>query len=141
MPMTASPSYHGYDVTNYKDVNSQYGTKADFKNLVDEAHKRGIKVIIDFVINHTSSQHQWFVKSAANDPDYRDFYRWSDTKPTYTAPWGGTSIWYPKNGSNYYALFWSEMPDLNYRYQPVKDSIYSAAEYWIKNMDIDANDI
>lgn len=136
MPINSSPSYHGYDVTNYKAVNSAYGTSAEFKNMVAEAHKRGIKVIIDFVINHTSSQHPWFVKSAANDPFYRNFYRWSGTKPTYKGPWG-QDVWYTKNSSNYYALFWSEMPDLNYNYQPVKDSIFDAAKYWIDSMNID----
>ncbi len=136
MPITASPSYHGYDVTNYKAVNPQYGTIADFKNMVTAAHNKGIKVVIDFVINHTSSQHPWFVKSAANDPFYRNFYRWSDTKPTYKGPWG-QDVWYSKSGSNYYALFWSEMPDLNYNYQPVKDSIYDAAKFWLDSIGID----
>jgi glycosidase len=136
MPINASPSNHGYDVTNYKAVNPAYGTTGEFKNMVSEAHKRGIKVIIDFVINHTSSQHPWFVKSAANDSFYRDFYRWSSTKPTYKGPWG-QDVWYSKNSSNYYALFWSEMPDLNYNYQPVKDSIFDAAKYWIDSMKID----
>ncbi len=136
MPINASPSYHGYDVTNYKAVNPAYGTTADFKKMVTEAHKRGIKVIIDFVINHSSSQHPWFVKSAANNPFYRDFYRWSATKPTYKGPWG-QDVWYTKNSSNYYALFWSEMPDLNYNYQPVKDSIFDAAKFWVDSMNID----
>lgn len=136
MPINASPSYHGYDVTNYKAVNPSYGTNADLKKMVIEAHKRGIKVIIDFVINHTSSQHPWFVKSAANDPFYRNFYRWSSTKPTYKGPWG-QDVWYTKNSNNYYALFWSEMPDLNYNYQPVKDSIFDAAKFWIDSMNID----
>lgn len=136
MPINASPSYHGYDVTDYKAVNPQYGTAAEFKNMVKEAHKRGIKIVIDFVINHTSSQHPWFVKSVANDPFYRDFYRWSATKPNYKGPWG-QDVWYSKNNSNYYALFWSEMPDLNYTYQPVKDSIFSAAKFWLDSMDID----
>lgn len=136
MPINASPSSHGYDVTNYKAVNPQYGTTSDFKNMVSEAHKRGIKVVIDFVINHTSSQHPWFVKSAANDPFYRDFYRWGTTKPTYKGPWG-QEVWYAKNSNYYYALFWSEMPDLNYNYQPVKDSIFEAAKYWIDSMNID----
>lgn len=136
MPINASPSYHGYDVTNYKAVNPSYGTNAEFKKMVIEAHKRGIKVIIDFVINHTSSQHPWFVKSAANDPFYKNFYRWSSTKPTYKGPWG-QDVWYTKNSSNYYALFWSEMPDLNYNYQPVKDSIFDAAKFWIDSMNID----
>jgi len=136
MPINASPSYHGYDVTDYKAVNTQYGTTADFKNMVNEAHKKGIKVIIDFVINHTSSQHPWFIKSANNDAFYRNFYRWNTTKPTYKGPWG-QDLWYTKNGSNYYALFWSEMPDLNYNYQPVKDSIFDAAKFWIDSMHID----
>ena len=136
MPINASPSSHGYDVTNYKAVNPAYGTTVEFKNMVTEAHKRGIKVIIDFVINHSSSQHPWFIKSAANDPFYRNFYRWSSTKPTYKGPWG-QDVWYTKNSSNYYALFWSEMPDLNYNYQPVKDSIFDAAKFWIDSMNID----
>jgi len=95
MPINASPSSHGYDVTNYKAVNPQYGSLADFKTLITEGHSRGIKVIIDFVINHSSSQHPWFVKSAANDPFYRDFYRWNSTKPTYKGPWG-QDVWYTK---------------------------------------------
>lgn len=136
MPINASPSYHGYDVTDYKAVNPQYGSASEFKNMVKEAHKRGIKIVIDFVINHTSSQHPWFVKSVANDPFYRDFYRWNTSKPNYKGPWG-QDVWYSKNNSNYYALFWSEMPDLNYTYQPVKDSIFNAAKYWLDSMDID----
>lgn len=136
MPINASPSYHGYDVTDYKKVNPPYGTMQEFKTLVNEAHNRGIKVIMDFVINHTSSQHPWFIKSAANDPFYRNFYRWNTTPPTQTGPWG-QQLWYPKNGSNYYALFWSEMPDLNYNYQPVKDSIFSAAKYWLQEVGVD----
>ena len=136
MPINASPSYHGYDVTDYKAVNPQYGSASEFKNMVKEAHKRGIKIVIDFVINHTSSQHSWFLKSVANDPFYRDFYRWSATKPNYKGPWG-QDVWYSKSKSNYYALFWSEMPDLNFTYKPVKDSIFSAAKFWLDSMDID----
>ena len=101
MPINASPSYHGYDVTDYKAVNPQYGSASEFKNMVKEAHKRGIKIVIDFVINHTSSQHPWFVKSVANDPFYRDFYRWNTSKPSYKGPWG-QDVWYSKNNSNYY---------------------------------------
>lgn len=136
MPINASPSVHGYDVTDYKKVNPQYGSMEDFKTMLDSAHRRGIKVIMDFVINHTSSQHPWFIKSVANDPFYRNFYRWQSPAPTQTGPWG-QQVWYPKNGSNYYALFWSEMPDLNYNYQPVKDSIFAAAKYWLKDIGVD----
>jgi len=66
MPLFQSPSYHGYDTTDYEKINSDYGTNADFQQLPDEAHKRGIKVVIDFVMNHTSDQHPWFVQSASS---------------------------------------------------------------------------
>jgi len=81
MPVYPSPSYHGYDVTNYEDVNPDYGTLADFQQLLDACHQRGIHVILDFVINHTSDQHPWF--QAALDPNspYHDYYIWSDTSP------------------------------------------------------------
>ncbi len=136
MPINPSPSYHGYDVTNYKTVNPQYGSINDFKNFVDAAHARNIRVIIDLVINHTSTQHPWFIKSAANDPFYRNFYRWENNPPNQQGPWG-QQVWYPRNGSNYYALFWSGMPDLNFNYAPVRDSIFDIAKFWIKEMNVD----
>lgn len=136
MPINPSPSYHGYDVLNYKAVHPNYGNINTFKNFINEAHKRNIKVIIDLVINHTSSQHPWFIKSAANDPFYRNFYRWSTTPPIQQGPWG-QQVWYPKNGSNYYALFWSEMPDLNFNYQPVRDSVFDITKFWLKEMNVD----
>lgn len=137
MPISSSPSYHGYDVTNYKSVESDYGTKQDFHDFIEAAHARGIKVIIDFVMNHSSSQHLWFQKSAANDPHYRNFYRWSTTDGAYNGPWG-QDVWHRHSTSNYfYGLFWSGMPDLNYEYQPVKDSLFSAASYWLDEMNVD----
>jgi alpha-amylase len=136
MPVHASPSYHGYDVTNYMQLNPQYGSLNDFKNMLGQAHSKGIKVIMDLVMNHSSDQHPWFVKSAANDSFYRNFYRWSNSPPSGTGPWG-QQLWYPKNGSNYYALFWSGMPDLNYDYKPVKDSLFAAAKYWLQDIGVD----
>ena len=136
MPIMQSPSYHGYDVTNYKAVQSQYGSSDDFKKLVQAAHQRGIRVVIDFVINHSSDQHPWFQKSANKDPLYRNFYRWSQTKPSYTGPWG-QEVWHAKNNEYYYGLFWSGMPDLNYECSPLVDSIYSAADFWLDSMQID----
>jgi len=136
MPIMQSPSYHGYDVTNYKAVQSQYGSSDDFKKLVQAAHQRGIKVVIDFVINHSSDQHPWFQKSANKDPLYRNFYRWSQTKPSYSGPWG-QQVWHAKNNEYYYGLFWSGMPDLNYECSPMVDSIYSAADFWLDSMQID----
>jgi glycosidase len=136
MPIMQSPSYHGYDVTNYKAVQSQYGSSNDFKQLVQAAHQRGIKVVVDFVINHSSDQHPWFQKSANKDPLYRNFYRWSQTKPSYSGPWG-QQVWHAKNNEYYYGLFWSGMPDLNYECSPMVDSIYSAADFWLDSMQID----
>lgn len=137
MPVCSSPSYHGYDVTNYKAVESDYGTKQDFINFTDSAHKRGIKVIFDFVMNHSSSDHPWFQQSKANDPFYRDFYRWSPTDPGTIGPWG-QDVWHQYNSNNYYyGIFWSGMPDLNYETQAVKDSMFSIAQFWLDSMHVD----
>jgi glycosidase len=72
MPINPSPSYHGYDVTDYKAVNPDYGTLEDFKQLLEACHARGIRVIMDFVVNHTSTQHPWFKAAVAGDPKYKD---------------------------------------------------------------------
>jgi len=74
MPITESPSYHGYDVTDYYRVNPEYGTNEDFKRLIEEAHTRAIRVIIDLVLNHTSSEHPWFIESQDPDSPKRDLY-------------------------------------------------------------------
>jgi glycosidase len=78
MPINPSPSYHGYDVTDYRGINPEYGTLADFDHLLAEAHKRGIRIIMDLVINHSSNEHPWF--KAARDPasPYHDWYQWSN---------------------------------------------------------------
>lgn len=136
MPMHPSPSDHGYDVTDYRGVNPQYGTKEDFKNFLEAAQSRGIKVILDYVMNHSSSQHPWFVQSAANNPEYRNYYRWSATQPSYSGPFG-QQVWHPRNGAFYYGLFWDGMPDINYNHAPVKDSIFAAARYWLDDVGVD----
>ena len=137
MPIFPSPSYHGYDVTDYYTVNPDYGTMGDFKHLLDEAHKRGIHVIIDLVINHTSAQHPWFQKSLLNDPQYTDWYVWSDTDPGGVGPWGET-IWYKaSNGKYYYAVFWDQMPDLNFKNQSVLQEIQKITSFWLKDVGVD----
>lgn len=131
MPINPSPSYHGYDVTDYKAVNPDYGTLEDFENLLKECHKRGIRVIIDFVINHTSSKHPWFLSASDPDSEYRDWYVWSEKRPNNTSgPWGANA-WYQKGGQWYYAPFWSEMPDLNYHNPKVSEAIYDATKFWL----------
>jgi alpha-amylase len=135
MPMMKSPSYHGYDVSDYYAVEPDYGTSEQFENFLDAAHQRGIKVIIDLVMNHSSSQHPWFTQSTAGSNGYRDWFRWSDNNPGGTGPWGQT-IWHPAGGDFYYGLFWSGMPDLNYRHIPVKDEMFNVVDFWLdKNVD------
>ncbi|MEQ9302773.1 MAG: alpha-amylase family glycosyl hydrolase, partial [Marinoscillum sp.] len=78
MPINPSPSYHKYDVTDYYGVHPDYGTIEDFKEFVTKAHERNIKVVIDLVINHCSSQHPWFIDAQDPESEYRDFFVWGD---------------------------------------------------------------
>lgn len=130
MPMMESPSYHGYDVTDYYNTEPDYGTMADFEAFLDEAHTRGIKVIIDLVLNHTSNQHPWFTQSANDSNNFRDWYIWSESNPGFPGPWG-QSTWHFNGGDYYYGLFWSGMPDLNYNHQPVKDEMFNVVNFWL----------
>jgi len=134
MPIHPSPSYHGYDVTDYYAVNPDYGTLEDFQLLVDEAHKRGIKVIIDLVVNHTSTEHPWF-QSAAKDPsnEYRDWYVWREDEGSgsSTSATGGQA-WHRSSGGQYLGVFWSGMPDLNFSHEPVRQEMISIGRYWLE---------
>ncbi|TGE17353.1 alpha-amylase family glycosyl hydrolase [Hymenobacter elongatus] len=132
MPMMESPSYHGYDVTNYKATESDYGTMAGFETFLAAAHARGIKVIIDLVLNHSSSQHPWFQQSASSPTSsYRDWYRWSATNPAYSGPWGQT-VWHQRNGQYYYGIFYDGMPDLNWQNPQLKAAMWDATRFWLK---------
>ncbi|MCA8829524.1 alpha-amylase family glycosyl hydrolase [Hymenobacter pini] len=131
MPMMESPSYHGYDVTNYKATEPDYGTMAEFEAFLAAAHQRGIKVIIDLVLNHSSDQHPWFQQAASSPTNaYRDWYRWSSSVPG-TGP-GGAPVWHPRNGSYYYGVFWSGMPDLNWRNPQLKAAMWDASRFWLR---------
>jgi len=137
MPISESPSYHGYDVTDYRSIERDYGTLSDFHALIDSAHSRGIKVVIDFVMNHSSSQHPWFSSSvsSANSP-YRDWYTWSFFDPGYRGPWG-QQVWYLRNGAYYFGIFWNGMPDLNYANAQVKNEMFDTAKFWLETMKVD----
>jgi len=104
MPVAQSPSYHGYDVTDYRTIEEDYGTNEDFQRLMAEAHKRGMVVIVDLVMNHTSSEHPWFIESQDPNSPYRTWYIWDDTPLPYTSPWD-TQVWHPLGESFYYGLF------------------------------------
>lgn len=139
MPVDASPSYHGYDVKNYYRVNPEYGTNADFKHLVAEAHRRGIKVLVDLVLNHASSEHPYF-KEAMHDPasPHRAWFRWSPTNPNTKGPWG-QEVWHksPERDEYYYGIFTAEMPDLNYDTPAVRDEANKVARFWLAEMGVD----
>jgi alpha-amylase len=137
MPVFPSPSYHGYDVTDYYLVNPEYGTLDDFKTLVAEAHQRGIRIIIDLVINHTSDQHPWF-QAAREDihSPYRDWYVWNETDPNYLGPWG-QKVWHSSTTGFYYGLFEAFMPDLNYENPEVTAEMTKVYSFWLKDVGVD----
>lgn len=111
MPIHPSPSYHGYDVMDYYAINDDYGTMEDFEELVSEAKKRDIQIMIDLVINHTSDQHPWFLAAKKNDLNYAD--------------------WYIKKGTTFYSYFGSSMPDLNLSNDEVVNEIKNIMDFWL----------
>ena len=139
MPIAASPSYHGYDVKNYYRVNPEYGTAADFKRLVAEAHRRGIRVLVDLVLNHASSEHPYF-KEALRDPGspHRSWFRFAPTAPAERGPWG-QQVWHksPVRDEYYYGIFTAEMPDLNYATRAVRDEAERVGRFWLTEMGVD----
>jgi len=148
MPIMPSPTYHKYDVTDYKAVHPDYGTMEDFKNLLAEAHKRDIKIVIDMIINHTSNEHPWFLESkSSRDNPYRDYYVWAqkDTiadflnKKTITLDSDNIRQWHdPGEGEDfYYGFFWGGMPDLNFDNPKVREDIYEIGRFWLEEVGVD----
>ncbi len=137
MPIFPSPSYHGYDVTDYYNVNPDYGTLDDFKRLLDEAHKRGIRVIIDMVLNHTSVKNPWFQASQDPNSPFRDWYIWSENDPGYAGPWGEKAWHKAPGGGYYYAAFGEGMPDLNYNNPDVTAKMEDVIRFWLKDVKVD----
>ncbi|MDP6944714.1 MAG: alpha-amylase family glycosyl hydrolase, partial [Myxococcota bacterium] len=132
MPITESPSYHGYDVTDYGRIDPAYGTDADLDGLLAAAESRGIHVILDLVLNHTSSQHPWFLDAVAStSSQYRGFYVWADEDLGWTRPWGGGPTWHPTPTGHYYGLFWDGMPDLNFGSPTVQATLIEVATGWL----------
>ncbi len=138
MPVAESPSYHGYDVSDYYRVEPDYGTNEDFKRFVAEAHRRGIKVLVDMVLNHSSNEISWF-QAALRDTasPYRSWYRFSP-KPLGKGPWGAEA-WHksPVRNEYYYGVFWSGMPDLNYDTPAVREEAKKIATFLLRDMDVD----
>jgi len=140
-PIYPSPEIDfGYDISDYVGVDPLYGTMADFDGLVKEAHGRGIKVIMDLVLNHTSDRHKWFVESASSKTNpKRDWYIWRDGKGPGKPPnnWQsvfGHSAWKydGKTGQWYYHKFYAEQPDLNWWNPEVRRAMYDVARFWMR---------
>jgi len=130
----------GYDVSDYENIDPMYGTLADFDRLTKEANKRGIHIILDFVVNHTSDQHPWFLDSkSSRTSEHRDWYIWRDGKGPDQPPnnWLSTfggSAWKfdPATGQWYYHYFYAAQPDLNWRNPAVKDAMFDVTRWWYK---------
>ena len=136
MPVMESPSYHGYDTMDYKTIEQDYGTNADFQTLVAEAHKRGMAVIVDLVMNHTSNLHPWFVDAETPGSEHESWYIWRTDPPDYTSPWG-TQVWHRLGTRYYYGLFWEGMPDLNYENGAVTLAMRDIMHFWLTDMAVD----
>jgi alpha-amylase len=136
MPIQPSPSYHGYDVTDYYGINPDYGTLDDFKRLLAEAHKRDIRIIMDLVVNHTSVEHPWFVDSAkGKDSKYHDWYIWAKDRDGGASPTDGATgaePWHAKGDDEYLGVFWEGMPDLNFDNPEVRKEMIAIGKYWLK---------
>ncbi|MDE7056014.1 MAG: alpha-glucosidase [Lactobacillus sp.] len=139
-PVFVSPQVdNGYDVSNYFTIDPQMGTMADMEGLIDELHKNGIHLIMDFVLNHTSDQHPWF-QDAISDPEsiYRDYYIFAGHDNQRPNNWGsffGGSVWEkdPANtGQFYFHLFDKRMPDLNWKNPEVRHAMLEIAEFWLE---------
>lgn len=143
-PIMKSPMVdHGYDISDFRDIHWEFGTMQDFDELLAECNKNGLKLILDFVPNHTSNKHIWFEKSAAGDPEYADYYIWHPGRPN---PAGGRPLppnnwlscfrfsaweWNSDRQQYYYHAFTKEQPDLNYRNPKVVKEMKDVLRFWL----------
>src|SRR5690606_3925638 len=139
-PIYPSPmADFGYDVSDYTGIDPIFGTMADFDRLLSEAHARGLKVLLDFVPNHTSDRHPWFVESKrSRTSPKRDWYIWHDGKPDGSAPNNWKSVfggdaweWDAETQQYYYHGFLKEQPDLNWRNPAVQEAMYNTMRFWL----------
>ena len=127
MPFNKTGSYHGYDIQDYKQTCSDYGTMEDLEYMLETLHKNNIKVVMDLVVNHTSDQHQWFKNAYGNVDGYKDFYV-NSTINDKNAP----NNWFQKSGLWWYSCFkTSSMPDLNYNNKAVWNAVDDVADFWL----------
>ncbi|HAZ37736.1 MAG TPA: glucohydrolase, partial [Clostridiaceae bacterium] len=138
-PIYKSPNAdNGYDISDYRDIMDEFGTMEDFDELLCEAHKRGIRIIMDLVVNHTSDEHEWFKKSReSKDNPYRDFYIWKEGKGgkepnDWKSCFGGPAWEFDKKTDEYYLhLFAVKQPDLNWENERLRKAIYDMMKFWL----------
>ena len=138
-PIYESPNAdNGYDISDYRAVMDEFGNLEDLMELINEIHKRDMKVIMDLVVNHTSDEHEWFIKSkASKDNPYRDYYIWKEGKDSHPPTnWGsffGGATWtYDESTEEYYLhLFTEKQPDLNWENKEVRNNIYEMMRWWL----------
>ena len=137
-PMYRSPQNdNGYDISDYYNIDELYGTMEDFEEMLSEAHKRGIKIVMDIVVNHSSTENEWFKKSEEGDSEYKDFYIWKDAadgkEPTnWESKFGGNAWkWSEKRGQYYLHLFDVTQADLNWENENVRKKVYEMIRFWL----------
>ena len=137
-PMYKSPQNdNGYDISDYYSIDESYGTMEDFEEMLKEAHKRDIKIVMDIVVNHSSTENEWFKKSEAGDPEYKDFYIWKDAvdgkEPTnWQSKFGGNAWkWSEKRKQYYLHLFDVTQADLNWENENMRKKVYEMIKYWL----------
>ncbi|MDO5066454.1 MAG: alpha-glucosidase [Propionibacteriaceae bacterium] len=145
-PIYRSPMVdNGYDISDYRDIDPVFGTLSDFDELLEQAHRRGIKVMMDLVVNHSSDQHPWFQASREKDSPYRDWYFWRPARPGLTPgapgsePDDGAGAFAPRNwhfdpasGEYYYGLFSPGQPDLNWENPALRQAVYELMRFWVE---------
>jgi oligo-1,6-glucosidase len=139
-PVYKSPNDdNGYDISDYQDIMEEFGTLADWEELLAEMHNRGIKLVMDLVVNHTSDEHRWFVESRkSKDNPYRDYYIWrpgkEDREPNNWESFFSGSAWqYDAATDEYYLhLFSKKQPDLNWENPKVREEVFAMMEWWLK---------
>ena len=140
-PMFEAPSYHGYDFTEFYQVENDYGSMAEFEAFIKAADDKGMKVILDLVINHISSNHEWFQRSANNEAPYADYFIWRDDMPKAGSGWGHAwsnndqpdAVWHwnETRQQYYYGAFGASQPDLNLRHPDVVAEMEKMAKFWL----------
>ena len=131
---------NGYDIRDYRSIYAGFGSNEDMEELIDKAHDRGIKIVLDLVVNHTSDEHAWFVESRkSKDNEYSDYYIWKDPKEDGSEPnnWGSSfcgSAWeYCEERGQYYLHFYSKkQPDLNWENPKVRQEVYDLMKFWME---------